>query len=270
MLDELLARQAGVIARWQALPDLTDAAIKQRVRAGLWRRVHRGVFVDTLRPPTREQRWWVASLAAGVDAPALLGGLTALEVLGMRGHRRETVDVLLPSSRRADRPPHGVWVHRTNQLPESDTATGLPPNLPPCTAAVRSMVDAASWSAGEANAREVIVAAIRQRLVDPAAVPPMLARLAPVRRSRLIAITAADVEDGARTLAEIEFLAGARQAGLPRPELRRVRAGSGGRRTVLDVRYEPYGVRVVVDGAEPPETLVDRTLAALLATGWRR
>src|SRR4051812_23203293 len=66
VLEQVLARQHGVIARWQALAcGLTDEGLRARVSGGRWQRVFRGVYAAFSGPLPRESVLWAAVLRAG-------------------------------------------------------------------------------------------------------------------------------------------------------------------------------------------------------------
>jgi hypothetical protein len=249
-LDLLLFRQSGVIARRQALRFLSPSAVRHRLASGRWRLAERGVYVTHSGPVTEQQRLVVASLAVGSGRPAVLAGTTALALDGMRGHRSRAVHVLLPWQRRDLAPPSGVVVHRTRCLPATDF---YPRAMPPYTAAVRSLIDAAGWAATDDEAVTIIAAGYQQRLVAGAAIADALARMPRAPRRRLIQQAAADAAGGSHSLPEIEFLRGCRRARLPVPDRQVVRPDSRGRRRHLDAHFDAYGVHVEIDGGQHTE-----------------
>jgi len=85
-LDFLLFRQSGVLSRRQALRYFSAKTVQHRLASGRWRRGHRAVYLTVTGPVTVNQRRWIASLAVGGGRPAVVAGLTALAVLGLRGY----------------------------------------------------------------------------------------------------------------------------------------------------------------------------------------
>ncbi|MER7164543.1 DUF559 domain-containing protein [Micromonospora sp. NPDC000207] len=244
-LDELLFRQADVISRDQASRFLSRKAIRYRVAAGRWRRVHGAVFVTHSGPVGAAQRRWIGVLAAGPGA--VLGGLTAAQDGGLRGFPSPVVHVLVPAERRVGQLPPGVRVHRTVCLSGEDVvAAGRPRRTVPA----RSLVDAAQWADSAARARAVIAAGFQQRLVGGGDVHRVLVRLPRVRRRRLILETATDAAGGAHSLAELDFLGLVRRAGLPEPRCQQARRDSTGRRRYLDAYFERWGLHVEIDGGQ--------------------
>src|SRR5262245_20152226 len=204
--------------------------IRTRVSGNRWNAVHRGVYVTHNGPVTAQQRLWAASLAAGAGEPALLGGLSALGVLGLRRFDSDLVHVLLPSDRRDHDPPMGVVVHRTVHLPPEDIhATGSPP----CTRAARSVIDAAQWARSVDEARAIIAISFQQRLIAGDRIERKLTQMPVVRRRALIRRTAIDARGGSHTLSELDLVGLCRRHGLPEPTRQVVRPDRSGRMRYL-------------------------------------
>jgi hypothetical protein len=243
-LTALIEAQEGVVARWQARRFLSDKAIRHRVASGRWRRVHRAVFYTYGGIPSLPQRHWVAVLAASTeDRPlACLGGITAMQVLGLRTITGKQVDVV------ADReisPPPGVVVHRV-RLAEEDRHPSM---RPPITMPGRSVVDAAAWAGSDDEARLVIAASMQQRLVTAAEIWQVLDRLPTTHRRRLVTETVRDAAGGSHTLAELLLVKICRNAGLPIPDRQVGFRDTTGRRRYLDAVFDRWRVAVEVDGA---------------------
>jgi hypothetical protein len=237
--------QRDVLSVRQILCFFSRSAIRHRLRTGRWQRPHRGVILTTTaRTLTRTQQHWVAVLAA---PGALLGGRSALEVLGLRGFLPRVVDVVLPPGRKFDRPPPWVRTHRTRHLLPEDV---LRARQPPCTSIGRAVVDAARWAVSADEARTVIAMAFQQRLVADWEITAVLRRMPTVPRAQLIAQTTTDASGGAHSLPELDFLALSRRAGFPEPKLQAMRRDADGRRRYVDALYEKYGVLVEIDGGQ--------------------
>jgi Protein of unknown function (DUF559) len=299
-LTYLLYLQDGVISRRQALRYLSDRALRHRLMTGRWQVAHRGIYIAHSGPPSRDQRRWLAVLAAGAGRRGILAGVSALEMYGMRGYASDGFHVLMPAHRRDHNPPPGVVVHRTRVLAGDDLHRAA---MPPCTMPARSVVDAAHWASSDDRARAVVAAAFQQRLVSGAEVANVLARLPRVRRRALIAATAADAATGTHSVPEAEFLRLCRRGGLPIPTRQAVRVDARGRRRWLDAYFEEWKLHVEIDGGQHtevrqwwadmrrqndlwvagvrvlrfpawvvrdrPTEVVDQVRAALTAAGWR-
>jgi hypothetical protein len=245
-LRMLLFRQDGVIGRRQALTLLTRAAVEHRLSRGTWRLAHRAVYVVGGTEILGDaQRRWVALLAAGADRPAVLGGVSALGVAGLRGFGATAVHVLVPARYRDHDPPVFSVVHRTSTLRQDDVLHNAEP---PCTVVGRSVVDAAQWAGSDPLAAAVVAAAFQQRLVTLAEVEAAAARQPRARRRSLLLDVARDAAGGAHSLPEVEFLRLCRRHGLPRPKCQVSRVDRAGRRRYLDAYFEEYGLHVEIDG----------------------
>lgn len=224
---------------------LSPGAIRHRLATGRWHAVHRAVFVAPNGPVDAVQRRWIAALAIGDHA--VLAGVTAAEVWGLRGFSGSDVHLLLPADRRADRAPGEVVVHRSCVLDGQDIVSAA---RPPRTRTARSLVDAAQWARTDAEAREIIAAGFQQRLVSGAGMARALERLPKARRRRLIAETVADAAGGAHSLAALDLLGLCRRHHLPEPTRQTVRRDATGRRRYLDAYFEEWHLHVEVDGAQ--------------------
>jgi very-short-patch-repair endonuclease len=255
-LTELLDRQDGVIARWQAQRFLTEQAIRHRIESGRWRRLHRGVLHTYGGSLTEPQRWWVAVLAlvphsrSTVDGwPIYLGGITALKALGLRNVRADRIHVIVPDARRVTAPA-GVVVHRVSDLPDED------PHLfvrPPTTMPGRAVVDAAAWARSGDEARLIIAASFQQRLVSGPEVAAVLDRMPTVRRRFLTTTTARDCAAGSHSIGELDLVTLCRRSRLPLPTRQLRRRDSTGRLRYLDACFDDWKLVVEVDGAHHAE-----------------
>jgi very-short-patch-repair endonuclease len=245
-LRRLLSWQHNVITLQQAVAHLSRGTVRHMVDSGRWRQVHAGIFSTHTGPLAADQRLWVASLAGGDGEPALLGGRTALGLLGLRGFEPDRIDVLIPARRRADRPPRNVVIHRTTSLPATDVLVRW---RPPCTTAARSIVDAASWARTDREATTVVAMAFQQRLVCLDEVRAVVEQLPRAKRRRLTLSTAHDAAEGSHSLGEVEMARLLRRHRLPPPSRQAARIDAGGRRRYLDLFFEDYGLHVEIDGA---------------------
>jgi hypothetical protein len=246
----LLFRQHGVVSRRQALAYFSARVVDRRASSKTWRVAHRGVYVTHNGPLTSAQKLWVASLAAGNGAPALLGGLSALEVQGLRRFASDLIHVVIRAERKDIDPPDGVRIHRTSVLPAADIDARAEP---PCTRVPRSVVDAAQWARTDREARTIIAMCFQQRLVGAGEITYVLTRLRKVKRRALISRTAADAAEGSETITELDFVGVCRSAGLPLPSRQVVRTDASGRKRYLDAYFDEWGIRVEVDGAHHME-----------------
>jgi very-short-patch-repair endonuclease len=246
-LELLLFRQDGVLSWRQARRFMTDKAARNQIDSGRWRRVHRAVYVTHTGPITERQRLWIACLAVGAKRPAMLGGVSALRSLGMRGLRNWPIHVVLPASRQDRDAPAGVLIHRTRHFIRADCH---PTGSPPCTRPARSMIDAARWAASDEEAVTIIAATFQQRLVRITDVEPVLARIRRLRRRSVIVAAVRDAAGGAQSTFEIDFARLCRRAGLPEPSRQAVRRDANGRKRCRDAYFDQWKVHVEIDGSQ--------------------
>lgn len=131
-LDSILARQAGVISRKQALgAGLTTDAIDHRLRLRRWRPLHPRVYLAAGHRRDDEVRVRAALLWAGEGAA--LSGSAAAWWQGMEHCAPVTVGVTVDRQRRPRARP-GVAVRRRTIAPEDTTVhRGLPVTARPLT-----------------------------------------------------------------------------------------------------------------------------------------
>jgi hypothetical protein len=304
-LEWLAFEQAGVLSTTQAVALLGRGVVRGLVRRNVWRSICRGIVLTTNGRLTRDQQLWVAVIAAGPGA--VLAGATAAAEGGVRGLRREPLQVLVPAERHPSRclpklplDMAGVRVYRTGYLPAEHRQVGRPLR----TTIARAVVDAAAWARTPNEARFVLAAACQQRRVDPLELTQVVAGMPRVRRRRLIRTTLGDLEGGAQALSEIDFVALCRRFQLPRPDLQERRIDADGRIRYLDAYWKDWRLHVEIDGAHhmdvrywaadmlrqnqvwiagdrilrfpawlvraEPAMVADQVRAALVASGWRR
>jgi Protein of unknown function (DUF559) len=113
----------------------------------------------------------------------------------------------------------------------------------------RSLVDAAAWMRTGRGTEAVLAAGVQQRMVRPADLIAVVARIPRLRHRAVIVNTLNDISGGAEALSEIDFTRLVIRAfGLPEPTRQMVRYDSHGRRRWLDVVWEGAGIIVEIDG----------------------
>lgn len=235
--DVQLAARIGVLA-----PSLVAAmpGVRRKLKAKLWKRYGQ-VVVCHNGPLTAEQALWVALLRS--PRGVVLSGLSAAIARGLRWEAPPRPQLLVPACGPL---PHlqGIEVARTRLLGEADVhSTAQPPQL----RLPRALIDRASRLDRPDDVRALLCAGVQQRLVRAADVRAVVLRLGPVRHRGLLLRTLDDVESGAHSVREVQFLTALRRAGLPLPQLQVVRQRAGGRR-YLDAGWEQYALHVEVDG----------------------
>jgi very-short-patch-repair endonuclease len=238
-----LAEQCAGVVRLEDLrvEGVTRGRRRAQVKAQRWRSVPRRGAVLHQGEVTHEAAWRLALLQIG--ASARLGGVTALQSHGLTGYDEALVHVWVPKGfEKAEVP--GVKLHETRRWTASDV---MPSGLPRSTPEVAT-VQAALWARSLRQAMLCLVMPIQQRLVRVEDVAVELDRIKRHRFRQGLRAAIHDIADGAQSLNELDFARECRRRGLPEPSRQLVRQTSQGR-IYLDVRWEPYGVVVEVNGA---------------------
>jgi len=252
-LEWLFYEQERVLTRRQALGFMTDDTLRHRLDSGQWRRTRYGLYVAHNGPLSTGQQHWAAVLGCGHGA--VLAGLTAAREGGLRRESGKVIHVLVPAENRPNQPGRAVRsptaamprvvAHRTTKLPDKDV-----PHVarPPRTTMPRSLVDAAQWATSDDEARAVIAASCRQRLVMPEDVLEVVDRMPRAHRRAVVLETIGFTTNGAEALSEINFDKLCRIHGLPLPDKQVRRRDHSGRLRFLDAYWRAYGVVAEVDG----------------------
>lgn len=134
---KLVARQHGVIARWQLLEmGLSGRAIERRIASGRLYSVWRGVYAVGRSQLDRHGRWMAATLACGPTA--VLSHSSAALLWGFGSARGGPIEVTVTTV--APRRRRGIRVHRRHAMRREDLTKheGIP-----VTSAVRTLIDEA-------------------------------------------------------------------------------------------------------------------------------
>ena len=193
----LAAAQGGVLARRQ-LVDLgvRQSAVRRHLRVGRWAERTPTVLTTTTGPLSWDQRLWVAALHAG--GSALIGGLSAGKVHGLRNWDRDDITVLVDDQLAFDGLP-GVTFFRTRRALDRWRAPG---DLPLCRIEPAILLFA-GYEPHPRTALGAISAVVQQRLTAPQRLMDQLEMMRPLRRARELRELLADLAGGAQSLAEI-------------------------------------------------------------------
>lgn len=214
--------------------------LRRQLRSGRWRRYGQ-VVVRHNGPLTADQSLWVAVLRS--PEGVVVSGVTAARLRGLRHPVPPRPELLVPARGPLPHLP-GVDVARTRLLDERDVhPTAQPPQL----RLPRALVDAARRRERPDDVRALLCAGVQQRLVRADDLRAVVVRLGPVRHRALLLRTLDDVEAGAHSVRELQFLRAVRRGGLPPPDLQVVRVRPGGRH-YLDAHWKAYALRAEVDG----------------------
>ncbi len=252
-IEEVLASQNGVIARFQVLEaGGSDDLIARQLRRRAWARLRDGCYVDHTGLPTWEQRAWAAVLAVW---PAALSRDSALRACGMKRcgvGENAPIRVAIPRSR-GGRAPSGIVVERLAHYEEWVRATSSPPRV----RLDRAVLQVASGSSEE-DAVAVISDAVATRRTTAARLATALTGMPRLRQRAFLAGVVDDIGAGAHSLLEQRYLLLVERAhGLP-TGVRQAPSDVAGRRAVRDVEYRDFGVYVELDGRLGHEAAADR------------
>jgi very-short-patch-repair endonuclease len=245
-IDQLRRVQCDVVSRRQALRHFNEGSIKHLLATNRWRTLHRGVSLTRQGPIGVPQQQWCALLAAGYDKyPNIcLGGVSALNVWGLRRIQPAAVDVLITEGRKAAIP-HGAAARRTRHLPHRDQTHLV---NPPATLPARSLVDAVAWARTDREASLIVAACFQQRLLTLKDLQQESATRKNVPRRVLLLTTAEDCAGGSHSIGELDLVQLCRRFHLPRPSRQVRRKDRQGRTRYLDGLFDEYKVAVEIDG----------------------
>jgi hypothetical protein len=264
--EQLAQAQSGMFSRSQlAGVGVTRSVLRAQLAARRWRQRSEHVFSATTGPLSWEQRLWLAALHAGPDA--LIGGLSAAKVHGMKNWERDEITVLVDDQLSFE-PMAGVHFVRTRRpLAEFRCRTDLPLcRLEP------AVLLFAGYEHNQRTAHGAIAAAVQQRLTSVKALREWVELLRPLRRARQFRALIDDLAGGAQSLAEVDVRRACREHGVALPEGQRPRRDRRGRRRYTDCEWTLCDGRTLVlevDGAFHDDVLqaaADRARTRKLTT----
>ena len=231
----LVARQHGVLARWQLLSlGMSANAIKQRISTGRLHPVWRGVYAVG-RPQLSREGWWSAAVLA--CGPHALLSHFAAAALWRIAPAIGGIDVSVPAHVGRKRP--GITVHRRMLDPSDQTEhLGIP-----VIAVVPTLVDLAAQLKRDAL-EAAISEADKRGLVDPERLRAALDDMPP-RPGLAVLRTTLDRRTFRATDSWLErrFLAIVRRTRLALPETRRYANSAR-----VDFLWPGLGLTVETDG----------------------
>lgn len=171
-------------------------AIANKVARGHWRRLVRGVYLTNSGEPTPRDWLLAALLWAGPEA--MLAGLPALQLCGLRIECPDAPIVLLVPPGCGRRSTGRIVVRRSECLPEARLVAGLR-----VASVARSVVEACLLTANLGSVRDIATSAVQQRLCTVDQIDGVLAM---VRRnsSGMLRKVVAEIAGGAESVAECE------------------------------------------------------------------
>ncbi|MDQ6642760.1 MAG: hypothetical protein M3Y66_09740 [Actinomycetota bacterium] len=239
----LALQQEGVLARRQlnAL-GLDSDRVRNALAAERWQELSPTVVCSTTGALTRRQWLWFGALHAGGDA--LVGGLSAAEVHGLRNWHRDEITVLVDDEVVLD-DVRGVDFVRTRRSLDDFRYPGSDLPLARLEPAVLLY---AGYTQSQRTALGLLAACVQQRLTTPERLLAWLVRMRPLRRARAFRAALAEMDGGAQSLAELDVARMCRRHGLPRPARQVRRRDAGGRLRFTDCEWRlPDGRSVVLE-----------------------
>ncbi len=249
MLDEIAARQRGVLTRTQCRQaGISDRMIYRQLNLGRWQTLVPGTYAMFSGPVPQSARYWAALLYAGEGA--VLSHSSAGELVGLVDQPTPLVHVTIPTDRRV-RPVAGIVVHRSKRAAVARHPTRLPAQtrveetVIDLTQAARHLDEALGW----------LAKACARRLTTPARIATALQQRIRLHRRGELLEALDDVASGCHSLLEQRYLRDVeRRHGLPVGQRQSIRQRRGGR-WYDDVRYDEFATLVELDGraAHPEE-----------------
>ena len=248
----LAEAQAGTLSQRQ-LNELgvSRSFVRNQLRARRWVQRTSSVFSITTGPLSREQCLWQAVLHAGPTA--VIAGLTAAELHGMKNWARDDITVLVDDELSFE-PLEGVRFFRSRRaLASMRSARALPVcQLEP------AILLFAGYAPSRRTAHGAVTAAVQQRLTTPDRLSGWLARMTPLRRAPEFRALLHDIAGGAHSLSEIDLRRACKEFAVAAPRGQKGRRDRNGRRRWTDAEWDlPDGSVLVleVDGAYHDDVL---------------
>jgi hypothetical protein len=198
---------------------------------------------------TFRQRLWVATLHSG--PLSALAGLTAAEADGLSGFATPALHTVVPhGADPADLVDSraGVTV-RVRQSRRLTDALLHPSRQPRRVRLPEALVDAAVAATSDERARLLMIAPVQQRLLTATDLRDVVAARRRLPRRRLLRDAIDDVEGGAHSLPERDWVRAIRRYRLPRPAQQQAVERADGT-WYLDADFQPYGVGVEINGTQ--------------------
>jgi hypothetical protein len=248
----LLVRQDGVLTIGQAVEaGMTAESVRNHIRAGRWRVLHRGVYGAFNGTATRRAELWGALLRAGPDA--VLSHQTAAELYGLHSERSRLIHLTVPHDSNPERCGKipGVVIHRSRSL----ARTRHPILTPPRTRVEETVLDLIGCARDFDEAYAWICRAIGRRLTTTDRILAASKARPKIRWRHDIELALDYAKSGALSRLELRYLRGVEGPhGLPAAKRQvRIRQATGNR--YLDNLYEEYRACLEIDGtaAHPEE-----------------
>lgn len=238
--------QAGLLTRRQLRRlGLTHHYVDTQLDAGRWQEISSTVLAVTTGVLTRTQLMWAGILHAG--PMSALGGLSALEVHGLRNWHRDEITVVLPKSHNLEKIRGIKFVETRRPIPLMTCGKPLPTwRIEPAA------LHWAAYTPVTRSAYGLLAACVQQGLTTPYRLDGWITRMRPLRRAKPFRRLLGELAAGSQSMAEVDVIRMCDNFGLPRPARQTRRADSAGRIRYTDAEWRLADGRTVVlevDGA---------------------
>ena len=233
--------QEGLLSRRQLNELGIDRwRVRNQIAAGRWAERSPMVISTTTGQLSREQMMWLGVLHAGPQA--LVGGLTAAEVAGLRNWHRDEVTVLIPDELEVEDVP-GIDFHRTRRRLDLMRSPG--PGLPVCRVEPAILLFGA-YQRSRRTAQGAVAAVVQQRLSEPVALIHWVNAMRPLRWAPMFREVIGDIAGGSQSVAELDVVRMCRDHGLALPGHQLKRLDADGRMRFTDCEWRLPDGRVIV------------------------
>ena len=233
--------QEGLLSRRQLNElGLDRWRVRNQIAAGRWAERSPMVISTTTGQLSREQMMWLGVLHAGPQA--LVGGLTAAEVAGLRNWHRDEVTVLIPDELEVEDVP-GIDFHRTRRRLDLMRSPG--PGLPVCRVEPAILLFGA-YQRSRRTAQGAVAAVVQQRLSEPMALIHWVNAMRPLRWAPMFREVIGDIAGGSQSVAELDVVRMCRDHGLALPGRQLKRLDADGRMRFTDCEWRLPDGRVIV------------------------
>ena len=233
--------QEGLLSRRQLNElGLDRWRVRNQIAAGRWAERSPMVISTTTGQLSREQMMWLGVLHAGPQA--LVGGLTAAEVAGLRNWHRDEVTVLIPDELEVEDVP-GIDFHRTRRRLDLMRSPG--PGLPVCRVESAILLFGA-YQRSRRTAQGAVAAVVQQRLSEPVALIHWVNAMRPLRWAPMFREVIGDIAGGSQSVAELDVVRMCRDHGLALPGRQLKRLDADGRMRFTDCEWRLPDGRVIV------------------------
>jgi hypothetical protein len=242
-----LARvQEGMLSHRQLTElGVRRAEIRHHLRMERWARRTTSVVSTTTGPLSTAQRLWLGVLHAGPTA--LIGGLSAATVHGLRNWERDDITVLVDDELSFE-PVKGFRFFRSRRPLQSMRSSM---ELPVCLVEPAILLFA-GYERSRRTAHGSIAAVVQQKLTTTDRLASWLERMRPLRRAREFRALLVDIGDGAQSLAEVDVRRACREFDIAPPRSQAKRRDRADRVRYTDCEWRLADGRTLVlevDGA---------------------